>query len=145
MSEPPYLDTSALTKWYINEPGADAFAAFITTQDLAAISRLTVVEFHCMLARRRRAGHIDTTTQQRIVERFESDITRGNLRVHPLEDHHAAEAAMLVRQFEPLALRALDALHLAIARNIGATALATADRVMADAGGRLGMEVVRFD
>ena len=49
----PYLDTSALAKWYLNEPHAEAFEAYITRQASAAISRLAVVEFRCLPARRR--------------------------------------------------------------------------------------------
>jgi uncharacterized protein len=47
----PYIDTSALAKWYLNEPRSEDFGA--------VISRLTVVEFRCLIARRRRAGDID--------------------------------------------------------------------------------------
>jgi hypothetical protein len=50
----PYLDTSALAKWYLSEPFSEAFEEFIQEQETAAISRLTVVEFRCLLARRRR-------------------------------------------------------------------------------------------
>jgi predicted nucleic acid-binding protein len=41
----PYIDTSALAKWYLNEPRSEDFGAFITRQEKAVISRLTVVEF----------------------------------------------------------------------------------------------------
>lgn len=50
----PYLDTSALAKWYLNEPFSEKFEAFIQEYSTAAISRLTVVELRCLLARRRR-------------------------------------------------------------------------------------------
>ncbi len=42
-------------------------------------------------------------------------------------------------------LRTLDALHLAIARDLGAPLIATADRIMAKAAADLGLEVERFD
>jgi uncharacterized protein len=48
-AEPAYIDTSALAKWYLPEPGSDAFVDFIRYQDGAAISRLTTVELRCLL------------------------------------------------------------------------------------------------
>ena len=36
-----YLDTSALAKWYLNEPGSDAFVNFLKALDVAVISSLT--------------------------------------------------------------------------------------------------------
>jgi len=39
-----YLDTSALAKWYLNEPGSDAFVAYLQGLDSAAISGLTRAE-----------------------------------------------------------------------------------------------------
>ena len=37
-----YLDTSALAKWFLNEPGSEAFVAFLQGLSLAAISSLIV-------------------------------------------------------------------------------------------------------
>ena len=55
---PTYLDTSALAKWYLNEPGSDEFEAFIARRPGAIVSRLAAVELRCLPARRRRAGDI---------------------------------------------------------------------------------------
>ena len=51
-----YIDTSALAKWYLNEPRSQDFESYIRSQRGALISRLTVMELRCLLARRRRAG-----------------------------------------------------------------------------------------
>ena len=48
----PYIDTSALAKRYLNEPGSEALDAFLGTLSRALISRLTVVEPRCLLRRR---------------------------------------------------------------------------------------------
>ena len=37
-----YLDTSALAKWYLNEPNSEAVVAFLQGLDIAVISSLTV-------------------------------------------------------------------------------------------------------
>jgi predicted nucleic acid-binding protein len=145
MISPPYVDTSALAKWYLNEPGSEEFEAFITRQSAVAISRLTVVEFRCLLARRRRSGDIDGRTEERIFSVFEDDIRGGYLTVHRLEDEHAIAAAELIHRLRAHPLRSLDALHLAIALSLDTARIATADRTMALAAQAVGIKAVRFD
>ncbi|MDM8560842.1 type II toxin-antitoxin system VapC family toxin [Candidatus Parabeggiatoa sp. HSG14] len=49
-----YLDTSALAKWYLNEAHSHEFSNWIQKQEDTHISSLTITEFRCLLARRRR-------------------------------------------------------------------------------------------
>lgn len=145
MTVAAYLDTSALAKWYLNEPNAAAFEAFVRALPEAAVSRLTVLEFHCLLARRRRAGEIGAAIERRVLMSFDKDVRAGFLEVHPLDDDHAVAATAIVGRLPRHGLRSLDALHLAIALAIEARVLATADRVMAEAAKALGLAVARFD
>ncbi len=145
MTTAVYVDTSALLKWYLNETRSEEFSAFIIRQEAAAISRLTIVELRCGVARRRRTREIDSRTERRILQTFESDVRAGYLTVHPLDDHHALVAAEIIARLKPHPLRTLDALHLAIARSLSVERIATADRIMAAAAVALGMKVVRFD
>ncbi len=140
-----YVDTSALAKWYVNEAGSAEFEAFIGREEHAAISRLTVVELRCLLARKRRAKEIDGRAENRALQAFEADIRAGYLTVYPLEDEHALAAADLIARLKSHPLRTLDALHLVIARGLGVDKVATADRIMAAAAAVLGIEAVRFD
>jgi predicted nucleic acid-binding protein len=140
----PYLDTGALAKWYLNEPFSEEFEAFIQEQSTAAISRLTVVEFRCLLARRRRAGEIAKAVEGRVFAAFEDDIRAGFLQVYPVADEHLIAALGLLTKLSRLPLRTLDALHLAIIQNVHVRHLATADRTMAGAGNALGLKVERF-
>ena len=140
----PYLDTSALAKWYLNEPFAAEFEAFIQEQPTAAISRLTVVEFRCLLARRRRAGDVTKSIESRVYAAFEKDIGAGFLQVYPVADEHLIAALSLVTRFGRYPLRTLDALHLAIAQGIHCRQLATADKTMADGARAAGMDVTHF-
>ena len=140
----PYLDTSALAKWYLNEPFSELFEAFIQEQTTAAISRLTVVEFRCLLARRRRAGDITKTIESRVYTAFEKDIGAGFLQVYPVADEYLIAALGLLTRLGRYPLRTLDALHLAIAQGIHCRRLATADKTMAAAGKAAGLGVVRF-
>ncbi len=140
----PYLDTSALAKWYLNEPFSEEFEAFIQEQPAAAISRLTVVEFRCLLGRRRRAGEITRAIESRVYASFEKDVGAGSLQVYPVADEHLIAALGLIALPRRYPLRTLDALHLAIAQGIHCRRLATADKTMADAGKAAGLGIARF-
>jgi predicted nucleic acid-binding protein len=141
----PYIDTSALAKWYLNEPRSQDFESYIRGQRGALISRLTVIELRCLLARRRRAGELSEALERRVFATFENDVGRGFLDLRPLHDDQAIVALELLAVLRRHALRTLDALHLAVARDAAATVIASADRVMIGAAESLGFEVVRFD
>lgn len=139
-----YVDTSALAKWYLNEPQSDRFEAFISAQPDAAICRLTVVEFRCLLARRRRAGDITAAHEVRIGEAFTADLASGTLTVHPVEDSDFGAAVILIGDLRRQPLRTLDAIHLAVARRLAVKLVATADRVMTAACRELDIKVAPF-
>jgi predicted nucleic acid-binding protein len=140
----PYVDTSALAKLYLNERGSEEFETFIVRQERAAISRLTAVEFRCLLARRRRAQELSAHAEGDVLRQFRSDVFNGYLEVHPLLDEHAHAAMDLLDRLRTHPLRTLDALHLAIATALGIALLATADHVMAQAAAALGFRVEIF-
>ena len=139
-----YLDTSALAKWYLNEPFAEEFEAYVLERPSADISRLTVVELRCVFARRRRAGDLARSAETRAYAAFEQDVSSGFLRVHPVTDQYVVEALALIDELARVPLRTLDALHLAVARGLDVEEIATADRVVANAAKSLGLRVVRF-
>ncbi len=143
-ADAPYVDTSALAKWYVPEPHSDSFVKFIVAQDVGLISRLTAVELACLLKRRLRAGTITAPLAREAYQTFERDIIRGHLHLEPVSDAHLVRAGELIEELEEQPLRTLDALHLAIARDLGVRTVATADRVMARAAGDLGLEVAFF-
>jgi predicted nucleic acid-binding protein len=147
MSSPPstpYVDTSALAKWYLNEPLSETVEAYLRSLPSAAISSLTAVEMRCLLARRRRATEITAEQEMRCQAVFEDDVGEGYLQLLPLEDSHAQVAIRLIETLPGHPLRTLDALHLAIARAAGLEVVATADRVMADAAEAIGFTVKTF-
>ena len=145
MREIIYFDTSALSKWYLNEAGSDDVEKYIQDHGPVDMSDLTVVEMRCLLARRRREGNIDPKTEIKIFATFEEDIRQRFLICHPLPDGLTAGAVNLLSVHPDLPIRALDALHLMIAREIRAEVLVTADRVMVAGAKAMGFSVVRFD
>ncbi len=139
-----YVDTSALAKRYLQEEGSDDVDSLLDTWTSVAISRLTMVELRCLLARRRRNHEIDPAIERRSLAAFEEDVARGFFEMHPLEDRHAIGAHDLLIRLAAIPLRTLDALHLSIATSIEADTIATADRVLADAASSLKFKVERF-
>lgn len=139
-----YVDTSALAKLYVNEAGSATFQNYVAGLSAAWISRLCVVEFRCLLARRVRANLITANDQISARGLFEMDIARGLWEIVPLDDQHVAHAAALIDRLSGMPLRTLDAVHLAIARSLSATELATGDQTLAAAGGALGLRIASF-
>jgi uncharacterized protein len=145
MNELIYLDTSALAKWYIHEEQSEEVEAFIQEHGPVAISDLIIVEMATLLARRRREVDFDSDMEARIFAAFQEDIRKGYLQCHSFPEG-LAEAALLLRvHLSRTAIRTMDLLHLAIAREIQAAVVATADRTMAEAAAILDFRVVRFD
>ena len=139
-----YVDTSALAKWYVAEPESDAFDDFIRDHPGAKVSRLTVVELRCMLARRRRNRQISARVEDGAFRLFEADIRNGFLEVLPMSDTHFAAAANILQRVPQVPLRTLDALHLAVADSNHADAIATADHVMVAAARALKFQTHLF-
>ena len=140
----PYIDTSALAKWYIDEARSEDVEGYLRALPEAVIGGLTVVELRCLLARRRRRGDIAEDDEKAVFAAFQGDIIAGHLVVYPLAAGHTDEAVRIIDGLPDHALRSLDALHLAAARAIGAPVIATADRIMADPADALGLDVAYF-
>ena len=139
-----YIDTSVLAKWYLNEDRSEEAAEFIEARLPVSISTLTVVEMRSLLRRRRRAREIPPEIEMRILATLEDDQRRGALVRVPVGDETFLGAATILAALPGHPLRTLDALHLAVARDSGASALATADRVLVPAAAALGIHVHGF-
>jgi predicted nucleic acid-binding protein len=139
-----YLDTSALAKWYLNEAGSERFVAYLQGLDSAIISSLTRTEMRALLARRRRMDELDAGLEALLFSALLDDIASGALVLQPVDNAHFDDAATLIARYPEHPLRTLDALHLAVARNLGLDTIATADTVMADAANAMGFTVARF-
>ncbi len=139
-----YIDTSALAKCYIREPRSLEVLDWAEVQGETATAALTLVEFRCLLARRRRAGDIDATLERMALAEFDNHVRSGSWRIHHGSFGDFATARDLIDTLPNHPLRTLDALHLAAARAIGADSFATADKIQAEAATALGFTVHRF-
>ncbi|MEF8714337.1 MAG: type II toxin-antitoxin system VapC family toxin [Accumulibacter sp.] len=139
-----YIDTSALAKCYVREPWSLQVLDWTDRQGAPATAALTLVEFRCLLARRKRAGQIDAALEQRALAEFDGHVRCGAWQIQSVALNDYAAARDLIDILPAISLRAPDALHLAAARACGASAFATADKVRAVAAEALGFTVHRF-
>ncbi len=144
MTSSPYVDTSALAKYYIAEAGSTDFESYLRTTLSAWICQLTLVEFRCLLARRRRAGTLKPTQESAAMALFVRHVALSLWQIQPIEDPDYADAAKLIDRMPSIPLRTLDAIHLAGALKSGANELATADRILAEAAIASGLKPVLF-
>jgi antitoxin (DNA-binding transcriptional repressor) of toxin-antitoxin stability system len=103
------LDTSALAKWYLEEPGSSAFEAFVNRTPDRTISRLVMVKLRCLLARRRGAREIGSDHEARAWATFTAHAAGGVLAVGPVPDLRLHEARELIEALPEIPLRTLEA------------------------------------
>jgi len=139
-----YIDTSALAKCYIREANSLDVLDWAEAREELSTSPLTLLEFRCLLARRRRAGQIDVQLERGALAEFDRDVLGDTWRVYPETGQLFSEARNLIDLVPEAPLRALDALHLAYARHFGAKSFATADKNQAAAAQALGFSVFTF-
>ncbi len=139
-----YIDTSALAKCYIREPRSLEVLDWAEQRKGTTTAALALVEFRCLLARRRRAGEIDGALERGALARFDSHVRNDAWRIHQGAFGEYAEARDLIETLPELPLRTLDALHLAAARSINATEFASSDGTQIKAARALGFTVFDF-
>ncbi len=112
-----YLDTSALLKLLVDEPGRELMLEVADTSPIATTSVLTEVESRAALARMRAGGRLTAGQHRDAVARFEELWTSvGALDIDPGVLRQAVSLA------ERHALRGYDAVHLASALAVPAAA-----------------------
>ena len=134
-----YFDTSFLVPLILPEATSEPIAGFFENllADNLAASHWTRVEFASLLAREVRMGSLDAAAAHEAGSRFETMIEESVVVLLPSRDDFDRARDWLSR-FET-SLRAGDALHLAIAKNRGAEAIYSLDRLMIAAGRKLGV------
>jgi len=139
-----YIDTSVLLKAYVPEPDSERFVTWADAVATRCISPLSAVELHCAIHRRQRMGLLSLKQRTSAIEAFDAEVDADLYRVLPWPARGFDEGRAALENCRPIALRALDALHLAVALHHRCTGFATADRVQAQAARRLGFKVQTF-
>lgn len=105
-----YLDTSALVKAYVDEPGSDTVLESLQSADVAATHQIAYVEARSAFARLFREGQLSEPEFDQVKSEFEADWPRfATVGTDNGLLHRAAEMA------EAFTLRAYDSVHLAAA------------------------------
>jgi uncharacterized protein len=130
-TEPIYLDASALIKLFVPEPESDALNEALLGADDVVVSDLALTEVAAALGRRVREGVVASAAARRIM-RAANDLA-GSLRHAELvpPTHRRAERLLLTSTHQ--GLRALDALHLALALESGVATFVSYDTRLARA------------
>lgn len=118
-----FFDTSALVKRYHAEPGTQAVdAMFAESRAVFVVSRLALVECVSAFCLKVRSGEIDASEVPLMRKSLMGDVTRGTLSVSRLLVDHLKLAESLLLQHGPRCrLRALDAVHVAVAVDLFST------------------------
>lgn len=126
-----YLDTSVVGALFFREPGAARVLDRLEPlrREGLVISAWTLTEMACVGGIKQRTGAIDAATRQQALAHFQRFVS-AELRTVEVEPADFRTAAVFIDT--PLALRAGDALHLAIAHRLGAR-LASLDRRLNEA------------
>ena len=136
-----YLDTSVLGAIFFREPGAADLVARLESQRKAKlmISAWTLTEMASIGGIKQRTGAMDAETRQQAIANFQRFASMHLVTVE-IDPADFRTAAVLIES--PTALRAGDALHLAVARRLGAR-IASLDHRLCAATDVLGLS--RFE
>lgn len=138
-----YFDTSAAVPLFVREPASTAVDAwFETCSDPLLSSDWIVTEFASALSVKERSGMLGAKDARAAWRGFEAFCESG-LRLIAVSRQAFKEGARLARQ-QSHGSRAGDALHLAVALEVGAKAIATLDATLAANARRLKMRTVKF-
>ena len=143
-----FFDSSALVKLYHTERGSQRVEAIFGEPDRRIIiSRLTGVEFQSALAVKTRTGQLDPKAAAALRVRFLSDVASGAITSVAVSEHHyAAAESLIIRHGDRKALRALDALQLAVVletqNRLSLDALVVADSILAEVARMQGLSVI---
>lgn len=126
-----YLDTSVLGALFFREPGAVRLLDQLEPlrRDGLLVSAWTLTEMASVGDIKQRTGAIDSAMRQQAMAQFQRFVS-AELRTVEVEPADFRSAALFIDA--PLALRAGDALHVAIAHRCGAR-LASLDRRLNEA------------
>ena len=138
-----YVDTSVVVALLTVEPKTpDVTVWYAALQDTPICADWLLTEFSSAISIKLRTGQLSETHAKRVHKEFDL-LTTGGLRLVPVSRASFSQAAELVKQHQ-YGLRAGDALHLAVALEMGASHMATLDETLAKNVKRKGLALVRF-
>ena len=138
-----YVDTSVIVALLTVEPKTqDVTAWYAGLRDTPTSSDWLLTEFASALSIKLRTGQINEANAKWVRKEF-GLLVGGGLRIVPVSRDAFAKAAEMVRPHAH-GLRAGDSLHLAVALELGASRMATLDRMLAANAKRSGMKLIEL-
>jgi uncharacterized protein len=131
-----FLDSSALAKRYVQEPGSGRLEAVLLSASSAGVAVICVPEIVSALCRLRREKKLSAANYQRARRALLGDV--ADMSIVNLTDQVVARAVSLL---ERSPLRASDALHVACAAEWQADLFVSADKRQCAAARAFGLEV----
>ena len=133
-----YLDTAILVKLLAREPDSSFYAGLVEGQ-LAWTAEIAMTECYSALLRKEREGAITARHRRAAWKDLESDVAERRLALVSVSRPLLERANAILEACQPaIALRSLDAIHLAAAAQCGSWPLCTNDARMRSAATRMG-------
>jgi predicted nucleic acid-binding protein len=134
-----YLDTAILVKVLVREPDSDFYATLVDGQ-VAWSSQLVLVECFSALLRKERERTISRAHRRRAARQVARDAAAGRLSLVPVTPGLVQRANAILEICHPtVALRSLDAIHLASAERCQSWPVCSNDARVRAAAARLGL------
>lgn len=133
-----YLDSAIIIKLFVREADSFFYAEFIEGQMDVLTSELAITECSAALFRKEREGALSAELRKTAWQKIERCFQDGH--IHPLPVHSGVlhRARLIIERTHPhVALRSLDAVHLAACEDADAFPLCTNDKRMRDAAALL--------
>jgi predicted nucleic acid-binding protein len=138
---PVYLDASAWVKLYVREAHSNVLNETLLGRTDVFGSDLGATEVASALGRACREGRLDRIAARRLHRKLRHHVASGVVQRLDLTPKAHIEAERLLLAAEGVALRAGDALHLALASLAAIVTVVTYDPRLADAAKSAGLEV----
>ena len=136
-----YLDSCIIVKLLVVEPDSELFVRALEGKSIVT-SELSQTEVLSALLSRERAGKISLTDRHRAWREFEARVDAGEIKIESLSAIVMRKANHLLAKCHPrVALRSLDAIHLATADLCHDFPLTTTDARLRDAATLLGFQI----
>ena len=133
-----YLDTAILLKLFVREPDSEFFGKLVNGQSISS-SALALTEIFSALLGKERAGAITSTQRQRAWSAFQYNVDEELIELTPISPSILRRANRILERCHPsVALRSLDALHLATCDQLQDWPLYTTDKRMRQAADVMG-------
>jgi predicted nucleic acid-binding protein len=135
-----YLDSAYIAKFYLNERESERVRAAIRNADTLVSSLWAAGEVVWAFHRYYRAGELNCSQYQQLVDAFTKHTNDGVWTLAPVTDRLLRKMTLLARAMPATVfLRTADAVHLTTAQDLGESEIWSNDRHLLDAAQYFGL------